>query len=92
MTIENVTAKKKTNVQSFVDAIASAQKRGDTSVCPRCGKKAPQCASPMIGARSRRADIFVCSECGLDEALEDYHGCDKIQLSEWALFSEDYDG
>ncbi len=80
-----------TTENDFVDRIISAQKRGNSSICPRCGKKAAHCTDPIFGALSRRADIYVCSECGLEEANEDYYGFDKLPLSEWALFSDEYD-
>ena len=89
--VEKLSEKDDTSVQNFVDAIASAQNQGYTSICPRCGKKATNCASPMFGALSRLADIYVCSECGAEEAHDDYYGLNMLPLSEWALFSEEYD-
>ena len=91
LNVEELAGKDGDGVQKFVDAIVSAQKHGFNSICPRCGKKAVNCADPMYGSLSRRTDIFVCSECGLEEAEEDYYGFDKLPLYEWALFSDEED-
>lgn len=56
--------------------------------CPRCGE-------PMGGisrhARSRRADIIICDECGVKESIEDavaagvMKGSDPLPIEEWAV-------
>jgi len=49
--------------------------------CPRCG-------DPMFGPRSRyalsrRADIMICDEDGMKEALEDAGMLEKLPLMKW---------
>ncbi len=58
------------------------QKAGMSHLCPRCGG---EMESPFShNAFSRRADIYVCSECGMLEALEDA-GSPKKPLSDWVI-------
>lgn len=50
--------------------------------CPRCG-------DIMFGrlhrnALSRRADIMICPDCGMKEALEDAGKREKLPLMQWA--------
>lgn len=52
--------------------------------CPRCGKYAMR--YPITtNALSRRADIYICDNCGMTEAIDDFLGKPTL-LSEWALF------
>ena len=53
----------------------------DGVVCPRCGKNT--LATPLINnPMSRYADVYICDECGDDEALSDYCG-EPMPLEEW---------
>lgn len=53
----------------------------DGVVCPRCGKNA--LATPLVlNSLSRYADVYICDECGNDEALSDYYG-EPMPLEEW---------
>lgn len=45
-----------------------AQKAGAILPCPRCGHMSMK---PSENALSRRADIDICNQCGIEEALED---------------------
>ena len=47
-----------------------AQKAGALMPCPRCGKVAMK-SNLYENALSRRADIYICDKCGMEEALED---------------------
>ena len=62
------------------------QPTGATLPCPRCGMWKMREAI-CSNALSRRANIYICPECGTDEALEDYPkaGRSKRKLSEWAI-------
>lgn len=48
--------------------------------CLRCGK--PLDCHLAMNAMSRHADVYVCSECGTDEALRDAIG-EPLPLLEW---------
>ena len=72
------------NEKCVIESIADAQKNGFNSKCPRCGKEEELCCSEEIGALSRRADVFVCSECGFEEAMEDYFKQIILPITEWS--------
>lgn len=41
-------------------------------ICPRCGK--PNMKEKKVrNALSRHRDEYICSECGIDEALRDFY-------------------
>ncbi len=61
------------------------QRAGNFYSCPRCG-----CGmSPKLSynALSRRTDVYICSMCGTQEAVEDYpfSSPPKIPLTEWFI-------
>lgn len=52
-------------------------------VCPRCGRS--NMISPLRhNALSRVADIYICPDCGMDEALRDF-GRIPLPIEEWAI-------
>lgn len=52
-----------------------------SEVCPRCGMNT--LATPLVhNSLSRYADVYICNECGDDEALSDYFG-EPMPLEEW---------
>jgi len=61
--------------------------------CPRCGGYIPNNVTPGAypGAISRLDNrTEICSECGTQEALEDYFGGMSIKpMSEWAGLTPD---
>lgn len=60
------------------------QQRGSFNICPRCGKSSMR-DKLTHNALSRRADIYVCENCGMVEALRDAaHKTDDI--TEWYTF------
>ena len=66
-----------------------AQIKGICHVCPRCGI-AKMDVDPVRNASSRRAHVFVCDDCGRQEAVEDMSAYSnkeykKKELSEWAI-------
>ena len=71
--------------------IAIAQRSAYLPVCPRCGQESMECFkdSKTFGALSRRADIYICSDCGTEEGAEDYYDHVRmLPISEWALFAD----
>lgn len=58
-------------IENIVKNWNKAQKAGALLPCPRCGKMKLKKGIDE-NALSRRADIYVCSSCGTEEALEDY--------------------
>ncbi len=78
----------KSEINVVLKSIAAKQKSSNASICPRCGCRVVVCQpdASTLGALSRRADIYVCAECGIEEAMEDCYGMKKLPISEWALF------
>lgn len=52
--------------------------------CPRCGWHVMM-EPKEINALSRFRDEYVCSDCGVDEAIRQYMGIDDIK---WAIDEE----
>jgi len=42
--------------------------------CPRCGKMTMD-TDLLHNALSRRADVYICNSCGIEEAMEDFSSC-----------------
>lgn len=64
---------------------ASRQATSRFDPCPRCGKDSMRKEKLTHNAWSRRADIYVCENCGMVEALRDAtHTPDDI--NEWRMF------
>lgn len=52
-------------------------------ICPRCGRMSMDKVL-LHNALSRVADVYVCPDCGMDEALRDF-GRIPLPVEEWAL-------
>ncbi len=65
-----------------LNALGAEQKSGDL-ICPRCG--CPE-MNPVLhrNALSRRANIFICDECGMEEAIHDWTG-EPDKLADWYI-------
>lgn len=57
---------------------------GYTFPCPRCGHERMN-ENPVRNSLSRRADVYICNECGMDEAMMDMAGILPLPLNEWAM-------
>lgn len=65
----------------IVKKIQEAQQSG-MLICPRCGKWMEKPISH--NAVSRVADVYVCSVCGMDEAIRDF-GKIPLPIEEWVI-------
>jgi len=68
-------------VEKIIENWSKAQKSGAWLPCPRCGlltMKEDLDDNPV----SRRCDVYICEECGTQEAIEDmpYSGCPEGEL------------
>lgn len=52
--------------------------------CPRCGCDRMD-PLPVRNALSRRATVYICSECGMDEAIRDATGKPPLPLNLWGM-------
>lgn len=54
--------------------------------CPRCG--APLDKPLEMNALCRRAPLYICSQCGQDEAMLDFLRMDPLPFDKWPLVRE----
>lgn len=57
-------------VEKIIENWRKAQKAGAWLPCPRCGCLTMK-ESLTTNAFSRRADVYICDSCGMEEAIED---------------------
>lgn len=62
----------------------SKKQQGGHFACPRCGRMAMNAESITRNALSRRADVYVCDDCGMQEAIEDMTDS-RTPLAEWDI-------
>lgn len=53
--------------------------------CPRCGRDKMDAEHPCRNALSRYANVYICNDCGLDEAFRDYLDVGPLPPKEWAF-------
>ena len=72
-----------TTAKRLVELFGKKQQGGHFA-CPRCGKMKMNAESVTHNALSRRATVYVCDACGMQEALEDMMDS-RTPLAEWAI-------
>lgn len=80
MSYEEVCAK--LDAQEKIGRFAPLQRKYNWP-CPRCGQWTMN-SDPIRNALSRRAQIYICDQCGTEEALEDFTGMIR-PLSSWDI-------
>ena len=50
-------------------------------LCPMCGNRMP--ADDMKNSLSRYWNVYICSECGNNEAMRDFYGIKPMKPFEW---------
>lgn len=64
--------------------VKERQLNGMLNLCPRCGD--PTMRTPAThNCLSRHADVYVCGNCGMEEALYDAKGVRPLPLEYWDL-------
>lgn len=66
--------------KNILEKLYDKQLENFDCICPRCGKKMRE--DLYTNALSRRVNVYICPECGLQEAAEDFVS-KQIQLTEW---------
>ena len=76
---------KKTSEEAklLIEGLMPLQERGEKFPCPRCGYDRMN-EKPVRNALSRHAHVYVCDECGMDEAIRDMVG-NPLPLNEWSM-------
>lgn len=82
---EEFNFEKKPLFNAAVALRASRQAASRFDTCPRCGKDSMRKEKLTYNAWSRRADIYVCENCGMAEALRDATGY-ADDITEWRMF------
>ena len=68
----------------LIESLMPLQEAGHVFPCPRCGfdRMDPK---PVRNALSRYANVYICDECGTDEAMRDFAGATPLPLNEWSM-------
>ena len=61
-----------------IERLKTVQSDGNVHPCPRCGLRVVH----MRTALSRLADVYICDQCGMDEALRAENG-HELRLDDW---------
>ena len=70
--------------KELIESLMPMQERGERFPCPRCGYNRMN-ENPVRNALSRRARVYICDECGMDEALRDMTHTEPLPLNEWSM-------
>lgn len=70
--------------KKLVEPLKSMQLAGKVFPCPCCGRYTMKTERPATNALSRYADVYICDECGTDEALLDMTGS-RLPLTAWSM-------
>ena len=69
--------------KTLIERFAEKQQGGHFA-CPRCGKMTMDSESVTHNALSRRATVYICDACGMQEALEDMMDS-RTPLTAWTI-------
>lgn len=72
--------------KQMVEELGKLQEEGlaDGLPCPRCGHDRME-KRMVCNALSRRAKVYICSDCGMDEALRDAAGQPPLPFTKWGI-------
>jgi len=68
--------------KALIEEFAKVQE-GGFFPCPRCGQYRMK-EKLTTNALSRHAKVYICDQCGMDEAIRDMYG-KPLPLSEWGI-------
>lgn len=71
-------------IESLLPMQENPSPDGHLFPCPRCGRDRMNCAA-VRNSLSRRANVYICNECGMDEAMLDMAGMPPLPLNEWGM-------
>ena len=70
--------------KKLIESLKPRQLAGEAFPCPRCGRNTMRTDRPALNALSRYADVYICDECGTEEALLDMTSS-QLPLTEWGM-------
>jgi predicted RNA-binding Zn-ribbon protein involved in translation (DUF1610 family) len=71
-------------LETLKDLQENPVSNGQSFPCPRCGHPRMK-SQATANALSRFHDVYICSECGTDEALRSAQGLTPLPLTEWGM-------
>lgn len=74
------------DVKAKLEDLKTRQLAGEHMPCPRCGRDTMD-TEMLHNALSRHTDVYICSSCGMAEALLDAKQS-PMSTYEWACFSQ----
>ena len=77
-------------IQKRLDDLKARQQAGEHLSCPRCGRDTMKDVI-HTNALSRHADIYICDQCGTDEAMLDFMH-NPLPIEDWACAQKQLDG
>lgn len=81
--VESVESHEETLARILISEFAKKQRDGHYA-CPRCGMMTMDAKSVTRNALSRRADVYICDTCGIQEAIEDMTD-GRTPLTKWEI-------
>lgn len=76
--------KKVTPAKELLDDFGKVQRRSKFNYpCPRCGHYTMN-SELIMNSLSRKADVYICDQCGTNEAMCDYLGIED-NLEDWSF-------
>lgn len=72
--------------KNLLENLMELQEKGQVAdfPCPRCGHSRMR-ENLVENAISRRVKVYICSDCGMEEALLDMAGKPPLPLKEWGM-------
>jgi predicted RNA-binding Zn-ribbon protein involved in translation (DUF1610 family) len=70
--------------KGIVEKLMPYQEAGEVFPCPRCGHNRMH-PEAVRNALSRRAQVYVCTACGVDEAMMDAVKAPPMPFSQWGM-------
>lgn len=67
-----------------LESLCTLQEKGEQFPCPRCGHEMPENVNDA--ALSRRIMVYICPNCGSDEAMRDITKKEPLPVTDWAMF------
>jgi predicted RNA-binding Zn-ribbon protein involved in translation (DUF1610 family) len=74
----------KTPAKLIIEQFAKVQRKKTIRFpCPRCGFDTMN-GELIMNTLSRRANVYICGHCGIDESIADFYGNDD-KLDSWSI-------
>lgn len=78
-------------IKAILDAILLRKQESKETVCPRCGKNKLE-KDLALNSFSRYTDVYICKECGTNEAMRDFSKEKSLPLAEWSAVLDSLKG